>query len=343
MTLLAAAAAQPALAEPTETWKSPPAASSGGQVLMRVVQVEDEDGQPARAGKAAAKQLLAAMGEVPLKAVVVSECFEDWEYKQPLLQGVCSVIPPRLVFGGATYGSFSREGCADFDAVCLLGIGGDGVGVTAALETELGVSKLTFEEHEGEIKQRLHTAGATLAQQLPRGSRDRLAIVIADAHSPKNQYLVEGLQKVVGPDFPVTGGSANKNAGQTYVYFQGKAHQDSALALMLSGDFGVSLAGRKAMDNDAVISTAREAAAEALRGMKGEPLGVLAFNCAGRRGKLRDPQDELDATLQVLGDEVPMFGCYCAGEIGPLDVTDKSGDALCGGGGWHVMFTVIGR
>jgi hypothetical protein len=43
---------------------------------------------------------------------------------------------------------------------------------------------------------------------------------------------------------------------------------------------------------------------------------------------------------EALGGEVPLFGCYCAGEMGPVDMADK-GDALCGGSGWHVMFTVL--
>jgi len=38
-----------------------------------------------------------------------------------------------------------------------------------------------------------------------------------------------------------------------------------------------------------------------------------------------------------------LFGCYCAGEVGPLDVSEKPAGVLSGGGGWHVMFTVIGR
>ena len=115
------------------------------------------------------------------------------------------------------------------------------------------------------------------------------------------------------------------------------------MLLMLSGDFRVALAGRKAMENDAVVSTAKAAAEEARRAISGEPLGVFAFNCAGRRGKLRDPQDELDSIQAALGEEVPLFGCYCAGEVGPLDVSERQSDALSGGSGWHVMFTVLGR
>jgi small ligand-binding sensory domain FIST len=105
----------------------------------------------------------------------------------------------------------------------------------------------------------------------------------------------------------------------------------------------VALAGRKAMDNDQVIATAKEAATQVLAGFDGKPMAVLAFDCAGRRGKLRRPADELAAIQAALGKDLPLFGCYCAGEVGPLDVTEKPAGVLSGGGGWHVMFTVIGR
>jgi hypothetical protein len=330
-------------ADGEEIWNGSPCSRDDGPIVMRVVMIEDTAGDPQAAGKTAAQKLLTAMGTTPLKAVILSECFEDWEYKQPMLKGVCDVIAAELVFGGATYGSFTQSGCTDLDAVSLIGIGGEGVGITAALTEKLGVSKLTFEEHEEQIKDRLHRAGRVLAANVPRTDQDRLAILIADAHSPKNQYLVEGMQGVLGKQFPITGGSANKNAGQTYVYYQGKAYQDSALVLMLSGKFGVSLTGRKAMNNDAVISSARDGAKEALARAEGDPIAVFAFNCAGRRGKLRDPVDELTAMQTVMGDQVPLFGCYCAGEVGPLDVEEKPSDALSGGGGWHVMFTVLSR
>jgi hypothetical protein len=326
-----------------DTWHAPPVTALGGAIVLRAVLVEDEDEKPAAAGQAAAKQLLAAMGDVPLKAVFLSECFEDQECKEELLRGVCEVLPKEKVFGQATYGSFTQTGCAGFDSVCLLGLGGDGLSVAAALVRELGVAKLTFEQDETLIKERLHAAGAKLAGKLRRTDQDKLLLLLADAHSPKNQFLVEGLQKVVDAKFPITGGSANKNAGQTFVYFQGQAYQDSAVAVMLSGDFRVALTGRKAMDNDQVIATAGQGASQALADFTGRPLGVLAFNCAGRRGKLQRPEDELAAIQKALGKELPLFGCYCAGEVGPLDASDKDPAVLSGGSGWHVMFTVIGR
>ena len=191
----------PAARGADDVWQSPPANAAGGSIVFRAVMVEDQDEQPAAAGKAAAEQLKAAMGEVPLKAVIVSECFEDQENKQALLAGVCSVLPSDLVFGQATYGSFTQAGCGGFDTVCLLGIGGDGIGVSAALVQDLGVAKLTFEEHKAQIKQRLHEAGAKLAGKLA-GRPGSSGHLLADAHSPKNQSLVEGVQQRWAAAFP---------------------------------------------------------------------------------------------------------------------------------------------
>ncbi len=332
-----------ALAIGLSTWAAQAPGAENADIALRVVMVEDEDEDPAAAGKQAARSLQEAMGDAPLKAVIVSECFEDREYKEKLLAGVCSVLPDDLVMGGATYGSFTQQGCTDFDSVCLLGIGGSGIGVSARLVTGMGTSKLTFEQEQELIRKRLHAAGEKLASKLDRTDKDRLLILIADAHAPKNQCLVEGVQKVLGKRFPITGGCVNKNAGQTFVYFGGKMYEDAAIALMLSGDFSVSLSGRQANENEKVIATANEGAAKALEDSKGEPIAALAFNCAGRRSKLKDFEEELAAMQKALGKRLPLFGCYCAGEIGPVDNPAEPSDALCGGSGWHVMFTVIAQ
>ncbi len=342
---LAAAAAAPAAGERVATdqnWTSPPA-KAGGKVVIQAVMVEDDAEEPGAAGRAAGEALKKAMAGVPLRAVVVSECFEDREYKQKVLEGICSVLPAYIVLGGATYGSFTQTGSSDFDSVSLLGIGGDGVSVAAALVTDMGTSKLVFEKHQQQIETRLRAAGAKLVKKLHRTQEDRLLILIADAHSPKNQYLVEGAQQVVGGPFPITGGCVNKNAGQTFVYYRGRLYEDSAVALMLSGGLKVAMAGRQAKDNDRVISTAREAAAAAVAELKGRRIAALAFDCAGRKGKLNKIEDELAAFHQSLGKKLPLFGCYCAGEIGPLDTGQKKPGVLSGGGGWHVMVTVIGQ
>jgi hypothetical protein len=323
-----------------DTWSSPPAVS-GGKIVFEVATACNED--PAAAGKAAAESLKSRMAGLPLRAVLVSECFEDRENKEKLFEALAAVLPKEILLGEATYGSFTRSGCSDADSVCLLGIGGDGISVSAALVTALGTSKLTFENSRDEIEKRLHAAGRALAEKLRRTPQDRLVILLADAHAPKNQPLVEGIQQVVRKQFPITGGSANKNAGQTFVCFGGKLYDDSAVAVMLSGDFNLAMAGRQAKENEKVISTARDSAAAALAGIKGKPIAAVAFNCAGRKGKLKNIEDELAAIQQATGKQLPLFGCYCAGEMGPVDTLDKKPDALSGGAGWHIMFTVIGR
>ena len=323
-----------------DCWSSTPA-SAGGQIVFQVANAENED--PAAAGKSAAQSLKKAMGSTPLKAVLISECYEGRAAKEKLLAAIASVLPKEILMGSATYGSFTQAGCTDADSVCLLGIGGEGIGVSAALVTGLGTAKLTFEASRALIETRLHEAGAKLAGKLRRSQRDRVLVLLADAHAPKNQSLVEGVQKVFGPAFPITGGCANKNAGQTFVYFAGQAHDDSAVAMVLSGDFEVALAGRQGKDNDGVIRTAQEGAAEAVARSKGQKAIALGFNCAGRRSKLKRIEEELFAIQKAIGKELPLFGCYCAGEMGPVDEPDKKPGVTSGGAGWHLMFTIIGK
>ena len=131
------------------------------------------------------------------------------------------------------------------------------------------------------------------------------------------------------------------NAAPSVVNREGRRWSAAAVALRLSGNFEVSRAGRQARDNDAVISTAREAAREELEGAGNPPLGVLAFDCAGRMGKLDDIQSEVKALREVLGPDVPLFGCYCAGEVGPADQGDPRPGVLSQGVGWHVMVTAF--
>jgi len=323
-----------------ETHVSSPA-QTGGTMVMRVASAQNDD--PFEAGRQAALLLKEQMGQTAPHAVVLTECFEDKAPKKQLLKGVCSVFEKDIVFGFSTYGSFAQQGCLDVDSVGLLGIAGDGIATAATITRNLGIAGLTMDENKDELEHRLRAGGNELAAKLPRTANDRLLVLMADAHSPKNQPLLDGVQEVMGKDFPITGGSANKNAGQTFVYFKGKMYTDSAIALLLSGDFKVSLAGRQAKENAKVISSAADGAAEALKNMKAEPFSVLAFNCAGRKGKLDNIADELEAVQGVIGTDLPLFGAYCAGEIGPADIAVEDPAALSSGVGWHVMFTVLGR
>lgn len=322
-----------------EVLTTPPPAP-GGEIVIKVAAAQNED--PYAAGKAAAEALQQQLGDAAPHVVLIAECFDEWHLKSRALRGVASVFPRDILFGAATYGVFTQAGCLDRNAIGLVALAGPGISVGAALEPDLGTAKLVPGQDDAEIKERLNAAGARLALRVPRTPQDKLMIVLADAHSPKNAHLVEGLQKELGKDFPITGGSANKNAGQTYVYYQGRMVEDSAVGIVLAGDFQVALAGRMAKENQKVIASAKEGAAEALKTLEAKPFAAFAFNCAGRKGKLDNIQTELDAIQQALGKDLPLFGCYCAGEIGPADLPDKDPQALSSGVGWHVMFTLLG-
>ena len=313
------------------------------EIVLRSASCDGED--PLASGKAAAQAVRDQLASAPVKAIIVSECYEDKLRKAKVLEGVQAVFPKAVVYGGSTYGSFTQSGVAVGESVAVLAIAGKDIEVAAACQAEMGAAGLTLTEHKAELEKKLSAAGAALARKLPKTGRSRLMIVIADAHSPKNGALVAGIRGVTGEGFPITGGSVNKNAGQTFVYFRGRMLSDSAVALMLSGDFRIAMAGRQAKENDEVITTANEAAAEALEKLAKancRPAAAIAFDCAGRKGRLKNVADELASIQKALGRQVPLFGTYNAGEIGPADLAEKTPGVHSSGVGWHVMFTVLG-
>jgi len=326
-----------------ETRKPVALAAPTREILLRSASCDGED--PLASGKTAARAVKAQLGSAPVKAVLVSECYEDKVRKAKVLAGVQSIFPKAIVYGGSTYGSFTQSGVVGGESVAVLGIAGKDIDVAVACQPKMGAAGLTLTENKAELEKKLTAAGEALAKKLPKTARSRLMIVIADAHSPKNAPLVAGIRRGVGEDFPITGGCVNKNAGQTFVYFRGQMLTDSAVALMFSGDFRIGMAGRKAKENDKVIATAAEAASEALRKLSrqnGRPAAAIAFDCAGRKGRLKNVGDELAAFQRVLGKRMPLFGTYNAGEIGPADVSEKAPGVHSSGVGWHVMLTVLG-
>lgn len=327
----------------TQPAAGPTLADTSKEIVFRVGVSNAKD--PLAAGKAAAQAAKDQLAKLPAKAVLLAEYYEDKGPKSKVLEGVCSVFDKGIVYGGATYGSFTQAGAMGNESVTVLAIAGKDIEIRPACREKLGTAALTPSEHKDQIEQKLTAAGADLAKMLPKTPDSRAMIVIADAHSPKNDALVRGIQTVTGDDFPLIGGCVCKNQGQTYVYYQGKMLADSAIALMLVGDFKVALAGRKAKENDKVIATAKEAAAEALERLDklgAKPAAALVFDCAGRKSKLDNVADELAAMQGPLGKQLPIFGSYNAGEIGPADTTEKKPGVLSSGMGWHVMFAVIG-
>ncbi len=319
-----------------------PAGTAVADPVIQTAMAENEDGF--KAGQTAAQQLKTKLGGVAPKVVIVTECFEDQAQKAAVLKGVASVFPKDLIYGGAVYGMYTQDGVLDIDAVSCAAIGGD-IKVTTATVTKMGAAGLSLETQKDELASALHKGGVKLAKQLS-GLRDAtMMILIGDAHSPKNQFLLDGVQEVAGKRLPVTGGSICKNAGQTFVFSKGEMHADSAIAILLKADLKISQAGRQAKSNEEVVSTAKEGAASALKSLGGKPAAVFAFDCGGRMGKLDRLEDELEAIQSSVGKDVPIYGAYCAGEFGPADTRDAADkdDRTSIGRGWHIMLSILGK
>ena len=257
------------------------------------------------AGRLAAESLRSKLGDAVPKAVVLTECFADKADKAKAAKGVASVFGKERVVGISSYGFYTRDGVADREAVGLLALGGDGVGVRMAFVPKLNSAGLTLEKNEPELKAALEDAGRRLAAQLPVYDQSRMMIVLADTHSPKNQLLLDGIQAVAGTRFPVTGGSANKNAGQNWIHWRGGLYSDAAVALMIDGNVSLAQNGAQAKDNDAVLATAKKVATELTTSGRdqgyGAPRGLfLAFDCAGRKGKLDAIEEEQKAIIDGL-------------------------------------------
>jgi len=294
-----------------------------------------------KAGQEAAQKLRVKLKGVQPKVLIVTECFEDKTQKADVLKGVASVFPKKIIYGGSAYGMYTQAGVLDIDAVSILAMGGD-VGVDVSFVNNMGAAGLSIETQKEQLVNALHRGGKKLAKQLPETQGKTLLILIGDAHSPKNQFLLDGVQAVVGKTLPITGGSVCKNAGQNFVFNQGELTQDSAIAILLTCELKVSQVGRQAKSNDQVISTAREGAASAKTSIKEKPAALLAFDCAGRMGKLDRLEDELEAIQASVGKDVPIYGCYCAGEFGPADTADATTNTPMGCG-WHIMVSLLGR
>lgn len=316
------------------------AAVKDGAIIIKTAAASNAD--PTSAGKEAAAALKEAMGGTEPKIVVLFECYDELALKKKAIAAVASVFPKDIICGGANYGGYTQDGAHGEDAILLMGIGGDGIAVSAALEANMGAQGLSMDADLKQLTDVLGAAGKSLATKIPEASKGQLMLLIADCHSPKNQLLIDGVQSVTGKKLPITGGSISKNAGQTYVYYRGGAYADSAIAILLSGNFNVAQTGRQAKDNAKVISTAQEGAATAVKTLNGKPFAAIAFDCAGRKGKLNDLSDELAAIHKSVDGALPLFGSYCAGEYGPADAADIE-KGVPYGRGWHIMFTVLGK
>lgn len=251
--------------------------------------------------------------------------FDNVQDRPSMLAGVAQVFDPTIVFGCSTYGPITEAG--NQGSVGVLALAGDFSAAIAVADAG------------GDLK----ACGRDLAVSLKKaaGSHDttgQLLILFGKCHVPANDDLTAGAREVLGDAFPIVGGAASEGE---LVYYQGKILKESNVGVLLSGPFSVGLAMHGPQEPQAIIDSAQraveEATAQATAQSSGAPSVVFAFDCGGRRGTLGDQTPrELAAMRKALAAQVPLFGFYGSGEIGPPQLGAPSR-----GVGFHVSVCAI--
>lgn len=294
--------------------------SSPKAVFTKTVIRSDKDA--AANAKQVAIDLKAKLAGQSPKALLVAECYTTRENKEIVRREMDLAFPDVDITTFAVYGMYTEDGVTDRNGLAVIALGGPGFNAQSAITDA--------------IDGKFEATAIAVAKALPLTPTSRGMIVIQDCHSPRNQLFVDGLQKVYGTTFPLAGGSLNKNAGFNWLGYKGSLYTDRAVLLRLDGDFSLIQTGTQANTNDAVIQTAHDIAKD-LKDRSDEPAGALFFDCAGRKGKLDDIAEEQQAVKDGLGEDIPFFGIWCAGEVGCA--IDSPATPV--GRGWHIMGTMI--
>jgi hypothetical protein len=272
-----------------------------------------------QAGAEAAKQAKQALGDAPPKVVLVYDSLKnDLAEKEKLIEGVGSVFDKAIVFGCSSYSPLTQQ--SNKGTVGVLAMAGD-VAVKTAVADLYDDYKLCG------VK-----IGSCLQQQSLPDSKGKVLLLFGDCHVNKNDALVAGVKSILGEKFPIVGGASRGD----FLYYKGKIVRKSNLGLLLSGNFECGFSTKKDNSPEGLINSARQACSEAVAGRKDDIVMTFAFDCGGRRGKMKDNlPKELSAMKEVLGDS-PIFGFYGSGEIGPAD-----NDSPSRGVGYHIAICTI--
>ena len=289
---------------------------------VRVGIGESGKSDPRAAGQEAALQAKEALGNGEARLVLVFDNAGDGvEIKQQMLDGVGAVFANQRVFGCSAYSPLTPAGNAD--TVGVLALGGD---------IRFGAAVADVDEGQQASGKAI---GAALRSKLPEAGDGRLVILLGACTVPRNAELVRGVQSVLGSDVPMAGGAASR---EQFVYYRGKPHSKCNLGLLLAGDFDLTFAGGTAPSRtaDEVIEVGGQVARRAFGKAKDRATLALVCNCAGRYMELGDRYAEEFHQIKTAAGDIPFFGFYSNGEIGPLET-----GASAKGVGHHVIIAIL--
>jgi len=263
------------------------------------------DVDPHRAGMAAAKQAVGALGSASPRAVLVFDAFPS-ENRRLVLAGVATQVRSEVIVGCSTTGVLTSLGSPKGAAVAVLALGAEDL-ATATPFTAVD-----------EADPRL--SGEMIARTLPKARPEGPLFLLADCPAAALTEVVAGIKGVKGANARIVGGTAG--ADKPAVYCRGRAHQKVVVGVMLRGPFETALVSRsagsvRAHTEESVAATARDAARALLAELGAPPLFVLLVSAGARRDALKDPAAEVATLQEVLGKDVPIVGFCGSRQIGP--------------------------
>lgn len=255
---------------------------------------------------------------------------------------------PTFGHGGVgTYGLTWQAGKLGDGGLAVLLLGGQGLDVKGyAVGGRIEYDDSDDPAKAAKVRQLREAAaqrGDALGRQVPSLARPGLVLVLGALHNDWHVPFMTALHKRLPAGVPVVGGVGKWD---DYVYLDGREMTDAGgkptqvgqLAVVVQGNLRLAVCPVTARDKykPAVVLEEGLDACRDVRKRLGGAAGtrpgselVLAFSCVTRLddAKLPGPAAELANIGGVFGPAVPVFGCFCGGEVG----TDAEGRLSVGG------------
>jgi hypothetical protein len=161
-------------------------------------------------------------GKIP-DAVIV---FAAPKFKhQKMLDGISSVTKKAPMIGGTTAGEISTFGLS-VNSVVVMALKSKDISI------QIGMGKGIGKNEE--------KAGSQLAKSVLKNSNKKKAktlIVLPDGLAGDGLKIIKGVQKILGKNFEIVGGTFGDEANfkNTYQYYNGKVYQDVVVGMLISG------------------------------------------------------------------------------------------------------------
>lgn len=176
-----------------------------------------------KAGAEASKNAMDQIGGKADLVIVFSTVFYNQE---KMLEGVMSVTKDTPLMGCSDSGEIIKEGPAS-KHVAVMALSSDNIKFT------IGVGK--------NVKADSHQAGVAAAKDVKNRAKGDIALfmMLPDGLTGNGAAIVRGIQKILGLNFPIIGGSAGDDFAfkKTYQYYNGQVLTDSVVGVGLSGNF----------------------------------------------------------------------------------------------------------